>query len=480
MTTLFISHSSSDDRRVRAVVGALEHKGVKVWVDHHDLSAGGDIAGRINDGLEQSDAFLLLFSQDAAESKWVKQEWSAALSRHLESEEKFPLLIGLLDSARPPRVLQGMKTVDLSGDLTRGLNQLCEGIVTDNRPIVWYFDDMPSALDKFEKDHGSAFRFRGFSDPAELMPALMTGQMAGETPDILLIDFYSVKRGLPADQVEAANQSIATMIEQEKELKKHVDAAWRPGGVEVVETVREFYPASVLPIAMHTQQGLILLRDDLMRQLEYLNVGWLIKNRFSPATDRMVLAGIARQSGHTITRARPRALIIDDNVGYIESFIGRQKEHYEIESLTEVDSVMGKLAELEAGDRMPDIFLVDMYYPTGDESQELIDLANRKLKEFAALEAEMEQIVQRSFEPLGISMIRQIRHIFPPYVLPILVYSVSGLVTVGDQAFREVENRGCGWLLKNRYDVSTEEVMIMGEIMRARADAAAGPASARR
>lgn len=467
MTTVFISHSSADDRDVRAVVAGLERKGVSVWVDHAELSAGGDIGGRIEEGLERADAFLLLYSSSAATSPWAKQEWSAALSRHLETDERFPLLIGCLDSTRPPRVLQGMKTVDLSAELVRGLDELCQGLVTDRRPMVWYFDDVPSSLVSFQRVHGSAFRFQGFSDSSELLPALMSAQMTGSLPDVLLLDYYSAKRDLSAEQVDAANRAVERMLREEKVLKEQVDAAWRPAGVDVVDAVRAFYPPDVLPIAMHTQQGLVLLRDGLMQQLEYHNVGWIIKNHFSPDSDRLTITQIARQSGHIIRRDRPHVLIIDDNIAYIGSFIARQKQYYDIESLTSVDAVMSKLADLEMHDQMPDIFLVDMYYPTEGGDSESIDAANRKLAEFAVLESQTEQIVRASFEPIGLSLIRQIRAVLPPHQLPILVYSVSGLVTIDDRDFREVKNRGCGWLLKNRYDARTEEVMIIGEMMRA-------------
>lgn len=475
MTTIFVSHASADDAVAREVVSGLRRRGVNVWIDHHDLLAGGDIAGRISDGLARSDAFLLLSSAASLESRWVRQEWSSAVSRHMEKGEQFPLLIGRLDATPLPDILRSMKTVDLFGDVNAGVARLCEGLVTDKRPLVWYFDDQPTSLEKFRDDHGTAFRFRGFSDAAELLPELMAAQTSGVIPDILLLDFYTAKPTLSAEEFDHANQAIATMIAQEKDLKTHVDAAWHPAGVDIVETVRRFYPPEVLPIAMHTQQGLILLRDNLMQQLEYLGVGWLIKNHFSAVTDRMVLEGIAREAGHTITRKRPHALIIDDNADYIQSFIARQRDYYDIETLSEVDSVMGKLAALEAQDDLPDIFLVDMYYPTGQESQELIDLANQKLRDFAQLEERTEALVRQSFDPLGLDLIRQIRMLFPPQRLPILVYSVSGLVTVGDAEFREVRNRGCGWLLKNRYDPRTEEVMIMGEILRAHAAAAAAP-----
>ena len=48
------------------------------------------------------------------------------------------------------------------------------------------------------------------------------------------------------------------------------------------------------------------------------------------------------------------------------------------------------------------------------------------------------------------------------------MYSQSGLLTIGDLGFQEIERLDAGWLLKDRYDSRTEEVLVCGELMRAR------------
>lgn len=468
MTKVFISHTASDNDETFNVATFLRSKDVIVWLDEADVGLGVDIPASVNEALTTCDVFLLLYSSGASVSKWVAKEWSSAVMRSLESgQENFRIIVGCLDETPLPPVLGGMRSVNLHSDQKHGLEQLAAslGVEDSDRPSVWYFDDEKSRLDDFERRHGDAFSVTKFQDAPQLLSGLMSAVRPNQLPDILLLDFHAPRPDVPPVRVEEAKAAVARLVRAERELRGHVDRAWHPTGVDIVETVREFYPPDQLPIAMHTQQGLALLRDDLIQQLEYHSVGWLIKNRFSAETDRMVLASIARRSGHTTTRVRPRALIIDDNPGYIKMFIERQRGHYDIEAISSEDVVMSTLSRMESRNELPDIFLVDMYYPTEDEDLGLIDIANTKLREFAQLENETQKLMSEAFSPIGLSILRQVRRIIPASKLPMAMYTTSGLVTIGDRDFREVQRLECGWLLKDRYDERTEEVMILGEMM---------------
>jgi len=474
MSSVFISHSSDDNEAVDQVVEMLRRSGHQVWVDQSDLPAGSSLAHSIQDGISNADAFLLLNSKAAASSPWVELEWQAALSKSI-STSGFKFLLAKLDDSEPPLLLQSKKWLNLWTGHGLDLTPLQEALggegehwAAQPKPRIWYFDDEPEWTTKFSNNHRDAFRIRSFNSGTELLPALLKASKGhDELPDLLLMDYYTLRHDLTPERQREALESIENLVASEKKLREYVDAAWHPAGVDIVETVRDFYPPEQLPIAMHTQQGLILLSDGLIQELEFLGVEWLIKNRFSPETDRLVLDGIAKRAGHSITRDKPQVLIVDDNPKYIETFRSRQKEYYQIESISSEGEVMPTLSRMEREGRFPDLFLVDMYYPKdASESEEIIDLANDKLKEFAELESSTQNTVRECFEPLGLRLMRKIRQIIPQKQLPILVYSISGLVSVGDHAFQEIEKLGGAWLLKDRYDASTEEVMIYGEIFR--------------
>ena len=74
---VFISHAFKDKAPVEALATALRTlHGVDTWLDHWEIDSAQDIVARINDGLERSQAGLLVYSANAAESEWVKKELS--------------------------------------------------------------------------------------------------------------------------------------------------------------------------------------------------------------------------------------------------------------------------------------------------------------------------------------------------------------------------------------------------------------------
>jgi len=473
VASVFVSHSSGDDDVVAHLVADLRAANHTIWVDHSSLLAGGSIAGTIQTGIEGSDAFLLLFSRSAAKSRWVELEWQAALSRNLADDDYLILLVRL-DDVDVPLLLASKKWIDLSSGYDKALQTIEAALgpvapVRSDRPAIWYFDDSPEAIATFTERHSSAFEIRTFEDPVELLTALT--QVAGDAsraPDAILLDLFCPRLGADPNVLQDTNRRLAEYLLAEKELKDFVDAAWIPIGVEIVDTVRQYYTAAQLPIIMHTQEGLFLLRDELLQQLDESEVGWLLKGRFSPETDRMVIERQILRSGHHLDEGRLKVLIIDDNPRFIDSFKERQGADYDIWAIEREAEVLRNLSRMESAGTFPDVFIVDMYYPRGSDATALerIDKANQKLRELHSLEADLRSQVQESFQPIGMTTLKQIRRVFSAADMPVLVYTQSGMLMLGDQGIQEIERLGGGWLLKDRYDARTEETMILGELLR--------------
>jgi hypothetical protein len=64
---VFISHSSRDKPAVEALAIALRERGIEAWLDKWMIGPGDDIVARINDGLEQAGAGLIVFSAHSGE-----------------------------------------------------------------------------------------------------------------------------------------------------------------------------------------------------------------------------------------------------------------------------------------------------------------------------------------------------------------------------------------------------------------------------
>jgi hypothetical protein len=64
-TLVFISHSSADRPIAEAACESLETNGIQCWIAPRNVDPGVPYAGQIIQGLRESKAVILLFSQHA-------------------------------------------------------------------------------------------------------------------------------------------------------------------------------------------------------------------------------------------------------------------------------------------------------------------------------------------------------------------------------------------------------------------------------
>src|SRR5262245_57551379 len=118
---IFISHAWEDKELVRCLEAQLKSAGAEVWVDHAGIRGGDNLPERINDALEWCNTLLLIWSKAAAGSRWVKLEWTNAIS--LER-----LVIPCpLDKALLPSILANTVYIDFS-DEEKGVRELREAL----------------------------------------------------------------------------------------------------------------------------------------------------------------------------------------------------------------------------------------------------------------------------------------------------------------------------------------------------------------
>lgn len=75
---VFISYSSKNKTAADAICHALEENGVKCWMAPRDIPAGSEYGDLIDDAIKSSEIIVVVFSQTAAESPWVKGELNIA------------------------------------------------------------------------------------------------------------------------------------------------------------------------------------------------------------------------------------------------------------------------------------------------------------------------------------------------------------------------------------------------------------------
>lgn len=77
--TVFISYSTADQRIAEDIRAALEQHGILSWMAPYSIPAGSDYAEEIVNAIRACPVFLLLLSQHAFDSAYVKKELNVAV-----------------------------------------------------------------------------------------------------------------------------------------------------------------------------------------------------------------------------------------------------------------------------------------------------------------------------------------------------------------------------------------------------------------
>jgi hypothetical protein len=96
----FLSHSSKTKELARYIYYNSKFNGLHPWYDENNLETGVVLEGAIKQGIERSKAFLLLHSQPALESEWVKAEMKLAKIKR-ERDPNFKIIVLKLDELEP-------------------------------------------------------------------------------------------------------------------------------------------------------------------------------------------------------------------------------------------------------------------------------------------------------------------------------------------------------------------------------------------
>jgi len=103
---VFISYSSKNKTAADAICHVLEENGVKCWMAPRDIPAGSEYGDLIDDAIKSSAIVVVVFSQTAAESPWVKGELNIAFE---ESKTIIPFRIDSTPLKGQNRVILNQK-----------------------------------------------------------------------------------------------------------------------------------------------------------------------------------------------------------------------------------------------------------------------------------------------------------------------------------------------------------------------------------
>ena len=118
MFSAFISYSTKNLEQAQRVRDELKHSQVNVFLAKDSFRIGDAVTPTIMKEIEQCDVFLLLWSEEAAASKWVRDEVKTAVSSHKH------ILPVKLDDTALPEMLGDIHYVSEPADGNRALEQI--------------------------------------------------------------------------------------------------------------------------------------------------------------------------------------------------------------------------------------------------------------------------------------------------------------------------------------------------------------------
>lgn len=195
--TLFISYSRQDKDCVYRVVEAMKNRDFDCWVDTERIEFGAAWMELIEQQIQHADVFLLFWSQNASESRYVTEERRIARDRNMRGEIVMSAV--MLDDTPLPSGFEHLQAGDLRGS--------CSAVEVNN-----YVSGVPESWKSFS-----------FEKPLEVQPHQ---QVAG-TPLLRVHyrtkgDFSAGIVGPPDGRLADGVKSLAVCLQMFQPLNKNM------------------------------------------------------------------------------------------------------------------------------------------------------------------------------------------------------------------------------------------------------------------
>lgn len=136
----FLSYSSADEPKIRALAERLRGDGVDVWFDEWMIEPGDNIVLKMESGLESSRGLVLCMSEKAFGSDWVGMERASALFRDPGNKHRNFIPV-LLEDCKIPSMIRMLRRIDWRredpeeyGKLLKAIRKQPDGVPSRKEP----------------------------------------------------------------------------------------------------------------------------------------------------------------------------------------------------------------------------------------------------------------------------------------------------------------------------------------------------------
>ncbi|MEM8487938.1 MAG: toll/interleukin-1 receptor domain-containing protein [Bacteroidota bacterium] len=128
MADIFISYKREDRKTTKALADALEKRRFSTWWDTR-LATGESYDDVIETALDSAQCVIVLWSQAAVKSRWVRTEAGEGLEREI-------LVLVFIEDVKPPLAFRRIHTASLVGWEYALEGPLIDALVRDVKRIV--------------------------------------------------------------------------------------------------------------------------------------------------------------------------------------------------------------------------------------------------------------------------------------------------------------------------------------------------------
>ncbi len=114
---VYISYAHADEAVAQKLAEALQRAGLEVWYARTGIFPGDNWAEEVAKALRESDAMIVLLSQQAVNSDYLRHDISYALGEQRFRNRLIPVVIGSSEKIPPekfPAILRRLQLIELA------------------------------------------------------------------------------------------------------------------------------------------------------------------------------------------------------------------------------------------------------------------------------------------------------------------------------------------------------------------------------
>jgi hypothetical protein len=155
----------------------------------------------------------------------------------------------------------------------------------NNRPLIWYVDDLPENLARFYQDHKDQFEIKTFSNPTELYR-----ELSSKRPDAILCDIFFYDSPQEADEIEIKINEKANSIRDFAHNELHADKEEYLAGIKLIEEIDKKYKHNApFPVYAYTSKGPYILDKNAWDRIVNSNAKILPKNKLGKNSIQLII-----------------------------------------------------------------------------------------------------------------------------------------------------------------------------------------------